>query len=383
MAAALQARERWRRWHARLCWPLGLLLALLGLSGSLLVYYPALDEQLNPALAWTPRDGAVTAWQPVWQALVAQAPERGTAWRIELPPSPGGMVTARLYRPAERAGAFFAPWLVTLHPRTLQPLARRFWGDTAMTWLYDLHYTLLAGATGRTVVGLLGLWGLAALLTGLVLWWPRSPAQWRTAWWAKAGAARPRRSWDQHRLTGLYGAGLLAVLMATGTALAWPDTVALLLRPWSHPAPAPAAAVPACDPLHGGAGLDVALAVARLRFPQGRPRWIDTPATGQDLIRVRLQQPGEPSARFPATYVWVDACSGALRGVQDPAQEGAGDALRRWLHPLHNGEAFGQAGRLLACLGGLLPAVLIWTGWRRRRDRQRGAAHRPGACRGS
>ena len=36
----------------------------------------------------------------------------GTAWRIELPPPPGGMVTARLYRPAERAGAFFARELV-------------------------------------------------------------------------------------------------------------------------------------------------------------------------------------------------------------------------------------------------------------------------------
>jgi uncharacterized iron-regulated membrane protein len=41
-----------------------------------------------------------------------------------------------------------------------------------------------------------------------------------------------------------------------------------------------------------------------------------------------------------------------------------------WLHPLHNGEAFGLTGRILVFLSGLLPLVLFITGflrWRHKR----------------
>ena len=39
------------------------------------------------------------------------------------------------------------------------------------------------------------------------------------------------------------------------------------------------------------------------------------------------------------------------------------------MHPLHNGEAFGLAGRLLAFAGGLLPTLLLVTGWLRWRHK--------------
>jgi uncharacterized iron-regulated membrane protein len=41
------------------------------------------------------------------------------------------------------------------------------------------------------------------------------------------------------------------------------------------------------------------------------------------------------------------------------------------MHPLHNGEAFGLGGRLLACVGGLLPVLACVTGWLRWQHKQR------------
>jgi uncharacterized iron-regulated membrane protein len=55
--------------------------------------------------------------------------------------------------------------------------------------------------------------------------------------------------------------------------------------------------------------------------------------------------------------VWIDPGTGAILAVRDTRQDSAGDRFMDWMHPLHNGEAFGLAGRVLACVGGLLPAA--------------------------
>lgn len=368
-------RERWRLAHLWLGWGLGALFALFGLSGSLLVVYPELDALLNPALIWRPEQGCIRQWEPVLQALQRAEPWRERGWRIELPEGGCGTVTARYLRPPERAGAFFAPRLVSLRADTLEPVARRYWGDTAMTWLFDLHYTGLAGATGRSVVGLLGLLLLASLASGLVLWWPRSAAQWRGAWRAKPGAGAARRTWDRHRLVGLYGAPLLLLLALTGALLALPDWVDPLVARLSAPLPLPTArsTLPAATaPRPSPITLDRALAAAQARFPLAQARWVDTPDGPEGVYRVRLQQPGEPSRRFPKTWVLIDAYSAAVLAVRDPQQQGRGDALLAWLHPLHNGEVAGWTGRALIALAGLALPYLWLTGLHRWLDRRRG-----------
>lgn len=376
----LRARERWRQWHLVLGLGLGGLLALLGLTGSLLVYYPELDTWLHPELAWQPADGRVQAWEPVLQALQRAEPGRERGWRIELPPEGAGHVTARYLRPAERPGPGFTPLLVTLHAGTLEPLARRYWGEFAMTWLYDLHYTLLLGDTGLWVVGLAGLATLGSLASGLWLWWPTSRRQWAQAGRWKRGAGRARRTWDQHRLSGLYGLPLLATLVATGALLALPSWTMPAVRAFSplpNP-PQPRSTPPADLSQARRIPLDQALAAAQARFPQATARWVDTPDGPQGTFRVRLQQPGEPSPRFPRTFVWVDAWSGQVLDARDARAHTGGEVFLAWLHPLHNGQAFGPVGRALACLGGLLLPVLAWTGLRRWWDRRRGQrARRP------
>ncbi|HMW24664.1 MAG TPA: PepSY domain-containing protein [Burkholderiaceae bacterium] len=376
-------RERWRLVHLWLGWGLGALFALFGLSGSLLVVYPELDALMNPALIWRPEQGCIRQWEPVLQALQRAEPWRERGWRIELPEGGCGTVTARYLRPPERAGAFFAPRLVSLRADTLEPVAQRYWGETAMTWLFDLHYTGLAGTTGRSVVGVLGLLLLASLVSGLLLWWPRSAAQWRSAWWPKPDAGSARRTWDRHRLVGLYGAPLLLLLALTGALLALPQWVDPLVASLSAPLPLPTArstppaataTTPAAVPAASAARipLDQALAAAQARFPLAQARWVDTPDGPEGVYRVRLQQPGEPSRRFPKTWVLVDAYSAAVLGVRDAQQQGHGDAGLAWLHPLHNGEVAGWTGRALVALAGLALPYLWITGLRRWLDRRRG-----------
>ena len=60
--------------------------------------------------------------------------------------------------------------------------------------------------------------------------------------------------------------------------------------------------------------------------------------------------------------------------VRDGLRDHPADATLAWLHPLHNGEAFGWAGRIVVLLSGLMPWVLgvtgVWRWWHKRRARQ-------------
>lgn len=229
-----RARGFWLACHLWLGLTLGGLLVILGLTGSVLVFYTELDRLLNPhTVASAPApDVDVDA---AFAALRAAHPERSGAWRIELPLHEGVPLMARYYRPAERAERSFAPLLVTLDPATLAITRTAFWGDTVVTWIYDLHYTLLLDRPGKTAVGIAGLLMLLSLGSGLWLWWPRHRSVHRLLHALKPVLrhGRARLTYDLHVLSGSWGAVLLITLALTGAALALPDQTRSLITPVS------------------------------------------------------------------------------------------------------------------------------------------------------
>lgn len=369
--ALLKPRTRalWLRLHRWLGLGLGAMFVMFGLTGSLLVFYVGIDEATLPAPATPSLPAQPLRWQSVLQALQQAHPQRDRGWRIELSPSDRGLVTARYLKPAETADAFHQPLLVTVDTATGQVLASRFWGEFAATWVYDLHYTLLVGETGLTVVGIVGLLMLLSLAGGLVLWWPR-PGHWRDALRLKLNASRQRRHYDLHKLAGVGGGLVLLVLAATGAALALPGWVEPPLARLSPPLPMPA---PRAVLLPGlpSLSLDQVLDRARAHWPEAVPRWVDTPPAQGAMHRVRLWLPGSPSERFPRSYLWIHAQTGQVLAERDARQQSAGDTVLAWLHPLHNGEALGLPGRVLVCVAGLLPLLLMVSGVQRWADRRR------------
>ena len=145
-------RELWVTLHLTLGLTVGAIVALAGITGSLLVFYVELDRVIDPAVATSDATTPPRPIEDVFRALRAAHPERDRAWRLELPMTDGDPVTARYYRAIEKAHVAFAPLIVRIDPRTLEVGPARFWGDFAMTWIYDLHYTLLLDRTGRTIM---------------------------------------------------------------------------------------------------------------------------------------------------------------------------------------------------------------------------------------
>ncbi|MXO71581.1 PepSY-associated TM helix domain-containing protein [Alteraurantiacibacter buctensis] len=358
-------RHAVRRLHLWLGLGAGALLVLLGLTGSILVFYPQLDAVLHPELR--AEGEGPPDFDRVLATLRAEFPDKAGPWRLEVTGGRGA-IPARYYNPPEREGHAFRPMMVWLSPDGARVLRRDYWGEYAVTFIYDLHYRLLLGETGGKVVGWSGFVLLALMLSGLWAWWPRG--SWRKALRFKRHAARQRALRDWHKLAGLGGLAFLLILTVTGIMLALQEESDAALAA----AGLPVVAMPHVHD-HGSGGVAIrpsgAVAAALKSLPGARVAWIETPPASGGFYRLRMQVAGDPSFRFPHSYAWVDAATGRVLAIHDARAAGAGGTVNLWLHPLHDGSAGGIWGRLLAFLAGLVPLLLFVTGWLRWRGRAR------------
>lgn len=367
-----RTRKIWLNIHLYLGLTVGLAFVLLGLTGSALVFYIEIDEWLNPEikLKKTSLEQPALAYETIYSALKVAHPERGKSWRLELPDHKNRMITARYYKPEETAHLAFAPLQVWVDPYTGKVVNSRFWGQYLMTWIYDLHYSLLSGITGRYVVAFLGLFVLVSLSIGIYLWWP-SKKNVKNAFTFKRRSSIQRKVYDIHKLSGIYGSILFIVIVGTGAMLNFPEfkSVVNTISPPFKPTSTESIATLDSQRLP----IDEVVKIAKSRFPSASVKWIVTPNVETGSYRINLRQQGEPSDRFPKTNVWLNQYTGEILAVRDIKVDSAGDTFLRWLHPLHSGEAFGLTGRIIVFLSGLLPLVLFYTGtlrWLQKRKAQ-------------
>jgi len=355
-------RSLWVSVHVYLALSLGLLFALMGITGSLSVYREEIDGLLNPRLTADNPGMPPLSLDKIMESVRKAHPSRHDEWILELPRSPQGMVTAWYEKPHETFGEVYAPLMVSVNPYTGEVVASRFWGGTFATWVEDLHTQLQMGLFGARLVGLLGLGLLVSALSGLYLWWPGLDSL-RQVLMLRRHEGWRRFAQDLHAWIGLGSALVLALLALTGFHLANPKILETLAGAsgMGHGEEGPAirsTAVPNNRPI----SLEEAVAIARGPFPHAQVRRIATPAGEDGTYRVNLRRPGEVNIRHPATLVWVDRWSGQIRALRNPKLFSPGQTLVSSLWPLHTGEAFGAFGRLAWFFVGLAPLLLYISG---------------------
>ncbi len=262
-----------------------------------------------------------------------------------------------------------------MNPNTGELIKTWYWGETVITWMYNLHAFLALGVTGENLVGSAGLLSLASLVTGLYLWWPLGRAG-RSAFLPAGHGGAARIEYDVHRLVGLYTLPIMVVISITGAMLVFPRQFGAAidvfspvedLHPYVRSTPQPGA---------GPVAVSAIVAAAMDAFPGAAVKRVYTPGSAGDTFRVVLRQEAEIFNRsHPYTQVWVDQYNGEVLSVTNPTRFAPGTTLLSYRLAFHNGEAFGLSGRLLVSVLGAVPALLWLTGvlqwWRRRRIQRR------------
>lgn len=328
----------------------GLLLAVIGLSGTLLVWeeswigLPGADDPL------------VTAPAAIGEGVAAALAEDPALSRITFAGEDLGLHQA-IY--ADGSGAYLT------QAGELVDRWSTMWGRPEL-WLFDLHHYLFMGEFGKYLTGVLGLLLLAFSITGLILWW-RTRRTFKFRLWP-ARMSRPAIV-RQHRDIGAVASPLLILLAFTGAMMIFPTLSAALTAPWSGPEKM-APELPS-DMAPHGAHTDWAAVMtsAQAAFPDALPRRLMLPAEPGAPLALRMKQPFEwtPNGR---TYVWLDPATAKVVATDDPASADTASAIREKYYPVHAGKVGGFLWRLVLTFAGivlvLLGTLATWSFWFRR-----------------
>lgn len=240
--------------------------------------------------------------------------------------------------------------------------------------IFQLHFTLLSGEIGQTLVAVGAVLLLVSIVTGLILWWPL------TRHWSQALALRflsnpVRLIFDIHKVFSLYPSLVLAAVLLSGVSMNLNELFVRVTQ-WFSPSTrdVPARLVSGSDA--GGLSIDPVEAwqIAVSRYPGGDLYGIFPPLTPTGVYLVSHRHVPELSRFWSERWIAIDQYSGAIVDVRAPdTRRTAGETFLGWQWPLHSGQAFGWTGRVLVFLSGLACPVIYGTGvlmwWRKRRPR--------------
>jgi len=379
------SRKLLRSIHLYLSLGFGLLLVLSGLTGAALVWVEELDAALNPALlrvagrTESPAPPGMVAERVL--ARLSADPLYGRPGQLALPHAADGVVVASYRPPKGERGALdmTVTRQVMVDPVTLAVLGERNDGEFGLTrpllmsTLFHVHRYLFAGDVGKFVMGLAGLSLFLIGAIGIALWWPKA------TWRALVKSFTVGGHWKSlkfhfslHRSAGMISAPILLMLGFSGMYFNLPE--------WIRPAVASVATVTPTEklrntPVRGPRGepimISEAIEVAQAVNPAGRITRVALPTDKKTPYEIRMRQPGEVRQGTGSTRITVDAYTGALLRVRNPLAAPAGDTFLNWQFPLHTGEAFGLAGRIVIAIAGVLPlgfmitGLVLWLGRRR------------------
>ena len=367
---------------------LGVLLAALGLSGSLIVYDQGIANLLDPPPM------AATAGTPLPLTMIADIARRagaekgleGGQMQIVLPQKPRDTVVVRLGgispmgppRPeagnnragANRNGAGRGErrgegsgggrgLQMFIDPVSGEVLGtRRAVLPSFLTFAHQLHGNfLMSRETGRPLVGWLGVAMCLLGLTGLVLWWPKR-GQWKYAFKVRATATGLRFHRELHAATGIWIFLVFMAVSFSGVVIAWPQVMGMN-PPGFNPRALPTVEVQDAKRL----GATEAVIAARAAVPGMEPRSITYPPRPDQPIAVNYLSHGAINAS-----VLLNPYDGKVLMVRD-----ASERFQAWMRPVHDGGEMGPLWRFLVFLSGLVPLLFVITGiimWWKKRQRR-------------
>jgi uncharacterized iron-regulated membrane protein len=235
--------------------------------------------------------------------------------------------------------------------------------DSFFHTVEQLHRGLVAGRTGKLVMGINSTIFLFILGTGLVLWWPATRKALTPRLKVKWGSGWKRLNHDFHIVLGFYTALFLFIIALTGMGMSF-DWVGQGINKLTHsPMKRPEPPVSAAPAVAGAVpfAADAVLALARQQAPNAESYALQLPKEPTGSIQVSILRPGALTERS-TDDVYLDKYSGKVISSQSYGQKPLGQRIRGLFKPIHTGAIFGLPTKILALVISLLGATFPITG---------------------
>ena len=347
----------------------GLILIIVGITGSLLVFQKEFDhfviERQFGQITQQPQRVAIESVVDKVKTAYSDRPEFKLDSVDTLPSA--ATYTVRLADQNDKRTEVF------VNSYTGDILGDRVWENTYIGIIFQLHYALLAGTPGTVVVGIVAFLLLVLSVTGIFLWsgWLKLISGFKIKW-----QAHPKRvNYDVHKVAGIITAVFLGFTAFTGFCwnfyeYAEPTIYALTFSPHS---PEPVSQIVAGKP---ALGITEILKIADAALPGTQTTFINLPTEPKGTFAIYKKRPQE-SNEYGDSIVYLDQYSGKILKLKDGLNLSLGEKVLDSFSPLHYGTFWGQPTRILYVFVGLAPLILFITGFVMWRYRYRGKFTNP------
>jgi uncharacterized iron-regulated membrane protein len=225
-----------------------------------------------------------------------------------------------------------------------------------------LHRFLLTGneGIGKTIVGVSTCFFFFILVTGLILWWPKTKNILRQRLKYKFNAGFKRLTHDLHLVTGFYTSLFLIITVMTGLVMAfnWVNAGIFSLTGSKMENPEPPLSVYQAQvkPLP----VEQVLQLAAQKQQPAEFYSIRVPNDPAGVFAVNVL-PKEAVETRQDVYFY-DQYSGQLAGMQLASDKNTGQKIRSYVKPIHTGAIFGLPTKILSFIIVLLTFTFPITG---------------------
>ncbi|GLQ99248.1 PepSY-associated TM helix domain-containing protein [Dyella mobilis] len=333
---------------------IGLYVIAICLSGSVLVFEQNLLND-RPPLSESSVRGPAT-----WGQLA----------NVALRANPGGRLANIDMRSAERR---VVPIGVTFNGNTVVVYVDSFTKGIVKQvvlekehWFVEsmlaLHTNLVLGAGGAVAVGIGGVLLFVMAVIGLILWWP-GIRSWRRALWISWRSRWKVIAFDLHRTFGFWCFVLVAMWGITGAYFIFPKPVHHAIRSLS---PMPSLEQRPSDWHQGDAilPLDDFIGLAQRMYPLDKLAYVfmDVDRPHGEVQVYMSPRPSVPMEQLEDEVVFQPA-TGAMLMNTSSVHWTAGERLSLALYSVHFGDFGGWWLQIIWALLGLVPIVLVITGY--------------------
>jgi uncharacterized iron-regulated membrane protein len=237
--------------------------------------------------------------------------------------------------------------------------------ETFFYWVMDVHRWMLGGDVGKMVVGISTLIFLFILITGAILWWPKSKNVLKARLKLKLDGGWKRVNHDMHIVLGFYSLIFLFILAFTGLAWSFQWFNKGIYKVTGSPMKAVSPPEIKFDSTGESISYDQAFMVINSQVPGAEFYNISAPKDSVSPYTVNLLREDAVHESATDSY-YVDPFTGKIAGTMKWEERNTGQRVRSTFKPVHIASIYGLPSKiigLIVCLFGAsfpITGVIMW-----------------------